>query len=181
MSDNKLQRKTYDNNDHAKRPRGFGLASPNTNIVIGNIHLQKNVGGSMEESLPASKLTKRLLDFYLKRGRWKSKRRRPLKIDQFMDNGLKHIRCGVYAGSQDDRPIRCSMRGIKHLYYVSPNVPCMCTWCTLKPSPLRSDITVFCRESMCIEPNTRWVNTLRPFLVGDQIYERQHSSITRML
>lgn len=172
-------RNPYNNNNNVKRRCGFGLAPPNVNIVIEKPPFS-GTNTLIEEFIPASRLTKRLLDFYLKRGRWKSKKRRPLKINQFIDNGLKHIRTGVYAGSQDDRVIRCSMRGIKHLYYVSPNVPCLCQWCTLRPSPLSSEITLFCNGSLYMDLKSGWDSYIHHY-INDHVYERQHNPMIKML
>ncbi|AET40987.1 uncharacterized protein Ecym_7138 [Eremothecium cymbalariae DBVPG len=181
MSDNKSQRKPYYNNHYTRRSHGFGLITPPSNIVVSSNKLLSYGIKRMEVMYSASRLTKRLLDFHLKRGRWKSKKRRPLKIDQFLDNGLKHIRSGVYAGSQDDRPIRCSMRGIKHLFYVAPSMPCMCRWCTLKPSPLRSEITPCCNESPYNELTIKWSTNIHQYYIGEEAYERQHNTMIKIL
>ncbi|AAS54201.1 AGL290Cp [Eremothecium gossypii ATCC 10895] len=182
MSDNKSRRKPFYNN-HVRRSRAIGCSAVASAAgVVMRSASQQVYGTETAEALCSNtKLTKRLLDFHLKRGRWKSKKRRPLKIEDFLDNGLKHIRSGIYAGSQDDRPIRCSMRGIKHLYYVSPRVLCMCRWCSLRPSPLRSEITTYSDdESMYLQLLGRW-NAGYFQYCGDEVYGRQHNSLIRML
>lgn len=85
--------------------------------------------------------------YYIKR-QHQRKRRRPLKLASFPDNGLISFRYGKLVGFQDSRSLRCPFRGIKHGYIAKPGVRCICKTHAVKPSPLVKDISTDIKRNM---------------------------------